>query len=1255
MPTEASEGGGSGAPRLPGSPGPPDRPPGPADGGSAPGTGPGGPGPVAELAARLAALPGRREEGADGGPSARELAELLWLARHVPPAGGGTPAPPGDDTAADGPAPPPPGGRPKPPADEPETEPGGRRETAEPEPATAGLRSGRPVPPQRGRTPETGDGPRLRAVPVRAPAATVLPGVPELQRALRPLQGYQPPVGTRDGQLDEQATAERAAETGLVVPVLRGATTAGTRIRLVMDVSSSTVLWQGALAELAQVCAVTGAFREVRTYHLREGRDGTVLASPDHAGRRMPCPAERLRDPTGQQLTLVLSDCAGPLWRAGRMQRLLHHWASGAPVALVQPLPQRLWRRTHLPAEPGVLRRREGRGARLAFTGGPTARAAPGARALPVPVLALNRDALGTWARLLSGSTGLSQPGAVGWVRPDHPSAGPRPARPTGDRRAAELLRAFRTTASREALRLAVCLSAAPLTLPVMQLVQRTMLPSTGPEVLAEVVLSGLLHRAEGEPGAAEDAYAFAPGVRRTLLRSLPKGEAVLVLKHVSAYVERHFGRRSRNFPAYALARLTGTEPPDAGAPADPADLPPAFAEVPAAVVRRFGGEPEPVEPAERPAPGTLPGVERVDPADRAESAGRTDTAAGSADGADGAESAGRSGVAGPGARGREAQEVRRAVVRVVPEGGGPWVNGFFLAPGWVVTVPAAGAAEDRVTVETATGQRFTAVRTTDRTAPAWQRPLAFVQVPEAAAPDCLWLADQQADEDAAVLVQGWAPGSPSRGPEFTTVAGGPDGPRPRERTEPRPGAPVRDAATGEVVGVHVPVPGAARRRRRPVWAGAPDGGRLPWRALVRAHDLHHWRRLSSGGHSWPRQAQRNAPEDTGFGPVRRAYLYGILARLEPPASASTVLELVSGVVGPYGYAVPGPLGWRDGVAMVRAATAEPGVADVLRYAVRVWAAYGPGGPRRPWEALHAWAESVAASLPEGPVREEVLRTLEDPPPAAQYGGVAVHLDPVAGPSGVRYDWSVELEHGERSTLIETGHGPDTAEGLPGELSGPLSFALDLGDVGQGVAGVRFALPPELFDLPVDAWRVGTGPPLGATRHITVMARGRRRHPRRRDRWEGIHREQASGLEPVPLLLGEDAGDIHHRLNSCPDNTVPVHCGPVSHRSDPQAAQAVAAALRAGYGLLLWRRDEGEHEGCEEFQQRAFECVRRAGDAEGLLDLVHALRRAQQREDGPATRWVRDLAVLYDPPDAPADDSWPLPAPRLRRRGAPGG
>ncbi|NNG89801.1 hypothetical protein HLB32_34255, partial [Streptomyces cacaoi] len=116
MPTEASEGGGSGAPRLPGSPGPSDRPPGPADGGSAPGTGPAGPGPVAELAARLAALPGRREEGADGGPSARELAELLWLARHVPPAGGGTPAPPGDDTAADGPVPPPPGDRPKPPS-----------------------------------------------------------------------------------------------------------------------------------------------------------------------------------------------------------------------------------------------------------------------------------------------------------------------------------------------------------------------------------------------------------------------------------------------------------------------------------------------------------------------------------------------------------------------------------------------------------------------------------------------------------------------------------------------------------------------------------------------------------------------------------------------------------------------------------------------------------------------------------------------------------------------------------------------------------------------------------------------------------------------------------------------------------------------------------------------------------------------------------------------------------------------------------
>uniref|UniRef100_A0AAU1ZZ45 SAV_2336 family protein n=1 Tax=Streptomyces sp. NBC_00093 TaxID=2975649 RepID=A0AAU1ZZ45_9ACTN len=527
-------------------------------------------GQAAELAERLRALGGVE-------PSARELAEALWLARFVgraaDPTGAGpeVPEPDGDLATASGGTPPvarPPGAR-----------PGFRARPAEPAEPVADrtrLHADRPrTEGAPGARPADADSDFVR---VRVPSATALPNPLALQRALRPLQHYRPPVRTPALDLDEQATAEQAAETRLLLPVLRATTRREARLRLLMDVSTSTGVWDTALEELRQLCAGLGAFREVATHYVRAGEDGRLVAAPGRAFDRAARAAEQLRDPTGRQLTLVLSDCAGPLWRSGAMQRMLHQWGRAAPVAVVQPLPQRMWQRTQLPALPGTLRRREGMGARLEFTPADGGVRPPGA--LPVPVLSPTRTALGTWARLLAGSTGLAVSAPAAWVRADHPASPARPERPVAD--AESLVRAFRRSASRQAVALAVSVSAVPLTLPVMQLVQRAMHPRSGPSVLAEVLLSGLLER-----GTEDGWYEFRPGVREALLRLLPRGDAMLVLKHCGEYVDRHFGRRARNFPALALARLSGGT---VASPEGDADVVPgAFAEVAGVVARRFG------------------------------------------------------------------------------------------------------------------------------------------------------------------------------------------------------------------------------------------------------------------------------------------------------------------------------------------------------------------------------------------------------------------------------------------------------------------------------------------------------------------------------------------------------------------------------------------------------------------------------------------------------------------------------------------
>ncbi|MET8579398.1 SAV_2336 N-terminal domain-related protein [Streptomyces collinus] len=576
---------------------------------------------------RLDELIGKlRQGGLD--PTAEDVADAVWLARRLgaaPPSEArgqpdgtldGAPAADTEHTddahhAADGDAADDAGGAAGRGAARP-------ADGASPGPGPAGSTADAPAAPVPLLTP----GPTVRpqagaaapaAFPVRAPAAAALPGLLGLEKALRALGRYRvASARSGDERIDEEATADRAAASGILLPVTRPGRRRRCDVQLLMDTGPAMAVWGQLVEELRQACQQSGAFSSVRVHHLYADDSGAPLigttAGPGRHTRLRP--ADELHDPTGRRITFVISDCVGPLWQNGSAQRLLHHWPRTAPLAVVQPLPPRLWGRTALPAEPGLLLRPAEVGGRLGFRPDdePWEEPAPGAR--PVPVLQPTPEAFEAFARLLGGAGPTSERAWAALTDPATPPpaalAAPAAPAPRGDH---DLLRAFRAGASPGALRLAVYLAAAPLTLPVMQLVQRAMLPDTGPTELAEVLLGGLLRQLPG----TEDHPCFAyPGrVQDLLLSSLDQDTAGLVLKHCSAYVERHFGRGTRNFAALAAARLAdqdpaagaGPLPEGTGAPGDGGVEAELFASIPARVLRFYLPDlvtPEPLTEAER-------------------------------------------------------------------------------------------------------------------------------------------------------------------------------------------------------------------------------------------------------------------------------------------------------------------------------------------------------------------------------------------------------------------------------------------------------------------------------------------------------------------------------------------------------------------------------------------------------------------------------------------------------------------------------
>jgi hypothetical protein len=484
-----------------------------------------------------------REVG--GEPTPGELADVLWLAMlNRGPAGPQGPDPEPEPTppvsaATRGAVPPVlPYRPPRPPAPEPrpQTEEV-RLEVAEP--ATV---------------------PGTWRVPVQVPAQPQLPDPLPLGRALRPLRRRVASAGRPT--LDEEATADLGAEQRLWLPVLTPAREPALDLALVIDASDSMALWHALIREFRLLCERLGAFRDIRTWYLTTDRDPagqpapTLRGASPLAGARDP---RELLDPSGRRLIVVVTDGVHPWWRpSGPLQAIVGEWAAANPVAIIQPFPQRLWKRSML--RPAVAEfRPDGPGRRTARVIRWPYDADSDAPALTVPILELTPTALHRWALLTAGS---GPPVTLAAAVLSPPPASPprdeqrdeqrdeRPADP-GPVDPARLVSDFRAAVSASAYRLAGYLSsAAPLTLPVMRLVQQSMMPETGAAELAEVFLSGLLRRLSDGHGD-QASYVFAAGVREILFSTITRAEAFGVQGQVGSYLAsgQHGGQ---SFPAVA-------------------------------------------------------------------------------------------------------------------------------------------------------------------------------------------------------------------------------------------------------------------------------------------------------------------------------------------------------------------------------------------------------------------------------------------------------------------------------------------------------------------------------------------------------------------------------------------------------------------------------------------------------------------------------------------------------------------------------
>jgi formylglycine-generating enzyme required for sulfatase activity len=511
-------------------------------------------------------------------PGPRELAELLWLARQLPP----TPRRPGGASIGSTTTP-----EPNLPGTPPVSEPG-------PHPERPGLPPDPFLPKVFPAAADTAPQDTLlpvMALPTDRDVARDLEGVLKgrvrrerplgdreaLVRALAPLLRRQ--ADPRRQRFAEEATVALYAQTGLLQPQFEPCGgPAFDEVLLLCDGGVSMRVWRRQAAELRQVLASTQVFARVR---LGELQPGPVRRNESRAERRAAVArlsgAARLL-PGSRPLLLVLSDAAGRHWWDGRMFAVLELWARCCPTAILQPLPLWHWNRTALAAVERVSVRN---GRPAASNGAYRAEPLPWwqpplppGRDLAVPVLPLERDALGTWSAVVMGQPACASAGVallterlrrqrLRRLLGDRDLAAPSAAPPPSTAEEAEALwQAFQSMASVEAQQLLRVMATSPLlTLPVIDLLKAARLPEVDSYLpLAEVLTSGLVVGKQATAAPLPQASGRDAQVRRAerlefevlapvavlLRQQLSALERRDVISRVSALVERRWNRNRR-------------------------------------------------------------------------------------------------------------------------------------------------------------------------------------------------------------------------------------------------------------------------------------------------------------------------------------------------------------------------------------------------------------------------------------------------------------------------------------------------------------------------------------------------------------------------------------------------------------------------------------------------------------------------------------------------------------------------------------
>ena len=434
--------------------------------------------------------------------------------------------------------------------------------------------------------------------PLQVPDAPAISNQRQLEKSLKSLRRNFKSL--RERELDENKTVNLIVEQTLAnpkfpvwIPLFKPTLTRRwLDLVLVIEVNNSLVIWEKTITELRQFLRRLGIFNSCETWglkinyspnprflewllvetiysptlelswlviysyltYLKEGlpelNEGIELFSYDDPKMRS-YPPEAINGKGKDTLILLVSDFVSPAWYRSEMSILLRQWGRKGMVNLLQLLPERLWSRTVL----GQQNCLQLKATQKIKQNTKLIRLSKEKKTLDnqfkLPVTSLETERLEEWSKFLMG-IGNNQCIGYGISPLKRPYT-----KFSNEISPQERVTRFQSIASPTSLKLAELLSAVLVTLPVIRVIQYTMVPQANQSHIAEVLMGGLFkpltETVTPNINPDEIEFKFFDGVRDELLSWLTVNEISFAIEQVSSYLADRMGKSLNEFEALLI------------------------------------------------------------------------------------------------------------------------------------------------------------------------------------------------------------------------------------------------------------------------------------------------------------------------------------------------------------------------------------------------------------------------------------------------------------------------------------------------------------------------------------------------------------------------------------------------------------------------------------------------------------------------------------------------------------------------------